>query len=109
LGRNGSKSRSWASSKQLTADKLAAALIEALKPETLERAKELGFKIKEENGCEVGGKSFHDLLDVDTLRCSLAPSRAAVWRVKRTKTRLSAFAANVLASENLLDFADLKL
>jgi hypothetical protein len=95
--------------KQLTADKLAAALIEALKPETLERAKELGFKIKEENGCEVGGKSFHDLLDVDTLRCSLAPSRAAVWRVKRTKTRLSAFAANVLASENLLDFADLKL
>jgi UDP:flavonoid glycosyltransferase YjiC (YdhE family) len=95
--------------KQLTADKLAAALLEALKPETLERAKELGAKIKEENGTEVGGKSFHDLLDVDNLRCSLAPSRVAVWRVKRTKTRLSALAANVLASENLIDFADLKL
>ena len=95
--------------KQLTADKLAAALLEALKPETLERAKELGTKIKEENGTEVGGKSFHDLLDVDNLRCSLAPSRTAVWRVKRTKTRLSALAANVLASENLIDFADLKL
>jgi hypothetical protein len=48
-------------------------------------------------------------LDVDTLRCTLTPSRVAVWRVKRTKTRLSALAANVLASEGLIDFADLKL
>lgn len=95
--------------KQLTAEKLAAAITEALKPETLAKAKELGASIKEENGTEVGGKSFHDLLDVDTLRCTLAPSRVAVWRVKRTQTRLSAFAANVLASEGLLDFADLKL
>lgn len=95
--------------KQLTADKLAAALAEALKPETLERAKEYGLKIKEENGCEVGGKAFHDNLQVDDLRCTLAPSRVAVWRVKRTQTRLSALAANVLAGAGLLDFADLKL
>jgi UDP:flavonoid glycosyltransferase YjiC (YdhE family) len=95
--------------KLLTADKLAAALTEALKPETLAKAKELGARIKEEKGTEVGGKAFHDLLDVDSLRCSLAPSRAAAWRLKRTQTRLSALAANVLASEGLLDFADLKL
>ncbi|KUJ08881.1 UDP-Glycosyltransferase/glycogen phosphorylase [Mollisia scopiformis] len=95
--------------KQLTSEKLAAAILEAIKPETLERAKELGEKIKEEQGCDVGGKSFHDLLDVDSLRCSLAPSRVAVWRIKRTKTRLSALAANVLSSEGLVDFADLKL
>ncbi|PVH81553.1 glycosyltransferase family 1 protein, partial [Cadophora sp. DSE1049] len=95
--------------KQLTADKLAAALTEALKPETLERAKELGSKIKEEKGDETGAKSFHDMLDVDHLRCSLAPSRVAVWRVKRTQTRLSALAAHVLSSEGLLDFGDLKL
>lgn len=95
--------------KQLTAEKLAAAIAEAIKPETLERAKELGAKIKEEQGCDVGGKSFHDLLDVDNLRCSLAPSRVAVWRIKRTKTRLSALAASVLASEGLIDFGDLKL
>ncbi|KAF8850692.1 UDP-Glycosyltransferase/glycogen phosphorylase [Acephala macrosclerotiorum] len=95
--------------KQLTAEKLAAAITEAIKPETLERAKELGAKIKEEQGCDVGGKSFHDQLDVDTLRCSLAPSRVAVWRIKRTKTRLSALAASVLASEGLIDFSDLKL
>jgi UDP:flavonoid glycosyltransferase YjiC (YdhE family) len=95
--------------KQLTADKLAAALTEALKPETLTRAQELGALMKEENGTEVGGKAFHDLLQVDALRCALAPSRVAVWRVKRTQTRLSALAANVLASEGLIDFADLKL
>lgn len=95
--------------KQLTADKLAAALAEALKPETLEKAKAYGLKIKEENGCEVGGKAFHDMLHVDDLRCTLAPSRVAVWRVKRTQTRLSALAANVLAGAGLLDFADLKL
>ncbi|KAL3423468.1 glycosyltransferase family 28 domain-containing protein [Phlyctema vagabunda] len=95
--------------KQLTSDKLAAALQEALKPETAEKAKELGESIREEKGTEVGAKSFHDQMDVDNLRCSLSPSRVAVWRVKRTQTRLSAFAANVLASENLLDFGDLKL
>jgi UDP:flavonoid glycosyltransferase YjiC (YdhE family) len=95
--------------KQLTADNLAAAITEAIKPETLEKAKELGLKIKEEKGTEQGGKHFHDLLDVDNLRCSLAPSKVAVWRVKRTKTRLSALAATVLANEGLLVFADLKL
>lgn len=95
--------------KSLTADKLAAAILDALKPETLKRAQELGASIKEEKGTEVGGKSFHDFLDVDALRCSLAPSRVAVWRIKRTDTKLSALAANVLAGEGLLDFADLKL
>ncbi|ESZ99059.1 glycosyltransferase family 1 protein [Sclerotinia borealis F-4128] len=95
--------------KQLTADKLAAAITDALKPETLAKAQELGAKIKEEKGTEVGGKSFHDHLDVDNMRCSLTPHRVAVWRVKRTQTKLSALAANVLASENLISFADLKL
>jgi UDP:flavonoid glycosyltransferase YjiC (YdhE family) len=95
--------------KQLTADKLAAAITEALKPETLSKAQELGERIKEEKGTECGAKSFHDHLDFDNMRCSLAPSRVAVWRIKRTQTKLSALAANVLASENLISFADLKM
>lgn len=95
--------------KHLTAEKLASAITEALKPEALEKAKELGARISKENGAEVGGKSFHDHLDTDSLRCSLAPSRTAVWRLKRTKTRLSALAATVLANEGLLSFSDLKL
>ena len=96
-------------SKELTPDKLAHAILEALKPETLERAKELGAKIASERGTEVGAESFHDKLNIDSLRCSVAPSRVAVWRVKRTTIRLSAFAATTLGNEGLLNFKDLKL
>ncbi|KFY41168.1 hypothetical protein V494_03176 [Pseudogymnoascus sp. VKM F-4513 (FW-928)] len=95
--------------KDLTAEKLAAAIAEALKPSTLEKAEELGVRISKEKGSEVGGKSFHDHLDWNSLRCSLAPNRVAVWQVKKTQTRLSALAATVLANEGLLNFSDLKL
>lgn len=95
--------------KQLTADKLAEAITEALKPETLDKAKELGAKIAEENGSEQGGKSFHDMLDADTLRCSLFPSKVAVWQIARTKIKLSAVAAATLADQGLVSFADLRL
>ncbi|KAF5022977.1 hypothetical protein F66182_4975 [Fusarium sp. NRRL 66182] len=95
--------------KQLDAEKLAENIRFCLKPETLEQAKVLGQKIREEKGTDVGGKSFHDHLDVDKLRCTLAPSRAAAWRVRRTQVRLSAFAAAVLVDQGLLQWSDLKL
>lgn len=95
--------------KQLTADNLAAAITEALKPETLARAQELGHKIKEEKGADEGGMNFHRFLEIDGMRCSLSPSRVAVWRVRRTKVRLSAFAAEVLVREGFLKYSDLKL
>ena len=95
--------------KQLSATNLAAAIQAALTPSALERAQELGVRIRSENGTTVGAQSFQNNLDVDALRCSVAPSRAAVWRVKRTKIRLSAFAATALGNEGLLNFNDLKL
>ena len=95
--------------KQLTADNLATAITEALKPATLQRAQELGIRINSEKGTDSGAVSFHKQLEIDTLRCLVAPSRAAVWRVKRTTIRLSAFAATVLANEGILDFNNLKL
>ena len=95
--------------KQLTADKLADAINFSLKPESLERAKELASKIAAERGSDMGAQSFHQYLEADRLRCALAPSRAAAWRIKRTQVRLSAFAACTLANANLLDFHDLKL
>jgi len=95
--------------KNLTADKLAESIKEALKPESLERAKELSRKIKAEDGTDAGAQSFHKQLHLADLRCSLLPSRVAVWRVKRTDIRLSTLAATVLGSEGLLDFSDLKL
>ena len=95
--------------KQLTAQKLAEAIKFCLKPESLTQAENLASKIAQERGDEMGAQYFHQYLEVDRLRCTLAPSRSAVWRLKRTQIRLSAFAACTLANENLLDFHDLKL
>ncbi|KAK7721810.1 hypothetical protein SLS57_005159 [Botryosphaeria dothidea] len=95
--------------KQLTSENLAEAIQHALKPTSQERAHELAAKINQEKGCDVGAQSFHQQLKVDELRCSVIPNRAAVWRVKRTKIRLSALAAVVLANENIISFSDLKL
>ena len=95
--------------KQLTADNLAEGIKVCLKPESQNKAHELAAKIAKERGSDEGAQSFHQFLDVDTLRCSLAPSRAAVWSIKRTDVRLSAMAACTLANENLLDFKELKL
>ncbi|CAO2649706.1 Nn.00g009980.m01.CDS01 [Neocucurbitaria sp. VM-36] len=95
--------------KQLTADKLADAINFCLKPESLERAKELASKIAAERGSDMGAQSFHQYLEADRLRCTLAPSRCAAWRIRRTQVRLSAFAACTLANAKLLDFHDLKL
>lgn len=101
-------------SKELTADRLADAIQEALKPASQERARELGERIKEEKGTEVGAASFHEQMDVDRMRCMLAPNRPAVWWV-RTKghtasgIRLSTFAATVLSNQGLLDANHLRL
>ncbi|TKA33339.1 hypothetical protein B0A50_00892 [Salinomyces thailandicus] len=95
--------------KQLTAEKLSEAIQFCLKPESQHRAQELADKIATEKGSDLGAQSFHQMLEVDTLRCNLAPSRAAVWRLKRTQVRLSAMAACTLANEGLLDFNELKL
>lgn len=95
--------------KHLTAEKLAGAIEEALKPTTLERAQELGARIASEKGTETGAQSFHANLDVDSMRCLVSPSRVAVWRVKRTTIRLSAFAATALGNAGVLDFNNLKL
>ncbi|OCL12779.1 glycosyltransferase family 1 protein [Glonium stellatum] len=95
--------------KQLTSDSLAEAIMEALKPTSLERAQELSEMISQEKGSDKGAQSFHQMLKVDQLRCSLAPRRAAVWRVRRTDVRLSALAATVLAQEGELNFGELKM
>ncbi|OTB17502.1 glycosyltransferase family 1 protein [Daldinia sp. EC12] len=95
--------------KKLTAESLAKAIKMALMPETQERARELGEKIREEKGTDVGAHSFHKHLDVDRLRCALAPSRVAVWRLRRTQVHLSSLAAAVLVNNGYLRYSDLKL
>lgn len=95
--------------KELTSEKLAGAINEALLPESLNRAQELCDKIKQEEGSQVGAQAFHQMLKYDDLRCAVTPSLPAVWKVRRTQTRLSTRAATVLAQEGELDFSDLKL
>lgn len=95
--------------KELTAEKLAEAIRHCLTPETQTRAQKLGARIREERGTDKGVESFHQHLGIDGLRCHLAPTRVAVWRVRRTKIRLSAFAAAVLAGKGIVRYSDLKL
>ncbi|RDW61435.1 hypothetical protein BP5796_11327 [Coleophoma crateriformis] len=100
--------------KELTAENLANAILDALKPETLERAKELGERIRKEDGCKTGALSFHAQLNIDKLRCQMAPSRVAVWLVRTNGSetediRLSAFAATVLGNRGILDVNQLAL
>jgi hypothetical protein len=95
--------------KHLTSDLLAAAILKALAPEALEKAKKLGEIIAKENGAEEGAKSFHDMLDVKKYRCLAAPSRVAVCRIRKTNIRLSSLAAIVLGDEGLIKSSDLKL
>ncbi|KAH6643103.1 hypothetical protein C7974DRAFT_117153 [Boeremia exigua] len=95
--------------KDLTAEKLAQSINNALEPQSLERAQELCNKIKQENGSQSGAQSFHQMLNYDDLRCAVVPNRPAVWRVKRTQVKLSAKAATVLAQEGEIDFKELKL
>jgi UDP:flavonoid glycosyltransferase YjiC (YdhE family) len=95
--------------KDLDADKLAVAISIALQPATLEKARDLGEKIRHEKGVDSGIDSFYKHLDIEKMRCSLAPDRVAVFRVKRTDIRLSGFAVAVLNAEGLLDLDAIKL
>ncbi|KAI1323555.1 hypothetical protein F5Y16DRAFT_336233 [Xylariaceae sp. FL0255] len=95
--------------KELTTERLAEAIRVAIRPETQEKSQELGDKIREERGADVGGQCFHKHIDIDQLRCAIVPSRVAVWRVRRSKLRLSALAAATLVNSGYLQYSDLKL
>ncbi|KAF2743049.1 glycosyltransferase family 1 protein [Sporormia fimetaria CBS 119925] len=94
--------------KQLTATKLVDAVEQALKPESLERAKELADKISQEEGAQDGARSFHRMLHHDEIRCMVEPTRSAVWRVRRTPVRLSAKVAAILTQAGELRYEELK-
>ncbi|KAI0626095.1 Glycosyltransferase family 1 protein [Pyrenophora tritici-repentis] len=95
--------------KELTAEKLAGAINEALKPESLRQAQELCEKIKQENGTHKGAQSFHQMLNYEEMRCAVMPDKPAVWRLKRTQVKLSAKAATVLAQQGEVNFSEMKL
>jgi hypothetical protein len=54
-------------------------------------------------------QSDYDVLSPTTVRCALATSRIAAWRVKKSDLKISALAAAVLVNEGLLSFKDLEM
>lgn len=94
--------------KQLTAEKLAEGINFALLPEVQQRALQLQKDINAEDGTRLGAESFHDLLRPDEMRCVLFPDRAAAWKHRRTRLPLSAMAASLLLSTELVKASDLK-
>ncbi|KAE8381993.1 hypothetical protein BDV26DRAFT_300462 [Aspergillus bertholletiae] len=95
--------------KKLTADRLAEAIHFCLKTSTIEKAQELSEKMRIEDGARDSLESFHSQLDLRRIQCTLCPDRPAVWRVRRTKILLSAFAATVLVQEKKLQPKDVKM
>jgi hypothetical protein len=95
--------------KNLSAEILAEQIMFALKPESQDRAKEMATQISKEDGNQKGAQSFHQFLPLEKMRCAIFPTKAAVWRVKRTKIYLSAAAAYTLFDKQLLTWDDLKL
>ncbi|GKZ31574.1 hypothetical protein AbraIFM66950_000147 [Aspergillus brasiliensis] len=89
--------------KQLTVEKLTNAIKQALEPETLEKAKEIGKEMRTERGVENAAASFYQHLDMQAMRCSICPDRPAVWWVKHSHIKLSTFAAAVLVETGLLN------
>ena len=94
---------------KLSAEVLANAIQEALKPATLERARELSQKIAQESGCNLGAKVFHEKLPMTALRCPISPNNTIVWKVKGSKNPISALGAAILIDRKIIKIGDLSL
>lgn len=95
--------------KDLTVDKLANAILEALKPSSKQKALEVSEIIQRESGAENAVSSFHRNLPCELMRCAVCPSRPAVWCLYKSKLALSAFATTVLVEAELIDPHAIKL
>lgn len=93
----------------LSAASLAAAIQTALQPGMLTAAQVLQDKICREDGVTVAVQSFHRMLPVTALRCTLDETRAATWRVLATDEKLSARAAALLIEKGLLDIDEIEM
>ncbi|GFF59046.1 sterol 3-beta-glucosyltransferase [Aspergillus udagawae] len=95
--------------RELTADRLADAILVALEPSSRQKAHEISEVIQQESGTNAAVSSFHDHLQDARIRCALCPSRAAVWWLKDSEVPLSAFAMTVLAEAGLMKVRHVEL
>jgi UDP:flavonoid glycosyltransferase YjiC (YdhE family) len=95
--------------KSITSDSLARAIAEALSDQCQQKARKLATEIQKESGATAGALNLHEKLQVEDFRCSLAPRRLSVWRVKGSDIRLSTLAATILFKERALGDNDVEL
>ena len=94
--------------KHLTAETLAKAIKFALSPGATTASANLARCMADEDGANTAARSFHKMLPLKNMRCSIFPKKLAIWQVKKTKILLSAFASIVLLENKCLKFRDLK-
>lgn len=82
--------------KELTPEKLAAGIQEALGERAQNCARQIGEDMRAEDGVRKAVQSFHQHMNVEALRCSICPDRPAVWWLRHSHIKLSAFAISVL-------------
>lgn len=94
--------------KKLTAAILAESISMAISPRTLERAQELGAKIRDERGADEAAKTFLTLLGGEPgeggiYRCMVDDTKIATWRVRATDVPLSSYVASILVKNGKIE------
>lgn len=82
--------------KELTPERLAAGIQDALGERAKNCAGQIGKDMRAEDGVQKAVQSFHQHMNVEALRCSICPDRPAVWWLRHSHIKLSAFAISVL-------------
>jgi hypothetical protein len=95
--------------KKMTEESLAHSITTALAPGIQTSVKAMSERIAGEHGAEEAAALFQSSINVDTMRCLLLPDQVAVWRVRKSKIRLSTLAASTLLDHGLLILNQLKL
>lgn len=95
--------------KKMTEETLADSITIALGVDIQTAVQEMSKKIDNENGAEEAALSFHNIINMDSMRCLILPDRVATWRIKNTNIRLSTLAAAVLIDQGIISLARLKL
>lgn len=94
--------------KNLTVDKFVFSLEVVLSDEVGQAAREIGDRLRKEDGTAAGVDSFHASLPIAAMQCDLDPTSAAVWYCKKRCLKLSAKAVGVLVDKKMLEWTDVR-